>query len=106
MADNKPRAIAKGQFTRALNVLKKDLAATESTTPLATLERHQKDFIDKWQKVQDIHDEYVLSLVDPTPEKLETEDNWLDELATRFSDIEVAVDTLIEQRKKSDSTAA
>ena len=69
--------------------------------PLITIERHQKDLIEKWEKVQDLHDEYVLALVDPTNEDLAREESWLDELATRFSDIEIQVDKLVEQKKKA-----
>ena len=64
MADQKARSIAKGQFTRAINTLKKDLAAAEDAIPLTTLERHQKDILNKWQKMQDIYDEYVAKYVE------------------------------------------
>ena len=100
MADQKQRTLAKGQFTRAENVLKKDIAMDEHSIPLITIERHQKDFLDKWEKVQDLHDEYVLSLDNPNEEELETQETWLEELSTRFSEMEVRVDTLVEQRKK------
>ena len=101
MADKTPRATAKGRFTRAENVLKKDLAAAADDIPIITIERHQKDLIEKWEKVQDSHDEYVLALVDPTDEDLAREESWLDELATRFSDIEIQVDKLVEQKRKA-----
>ena len=101
MADQTPRATAKGRFTRAENVLKKDLAAAADDIPIITIERHQKDLIEKWEKVQDSHDEYVLALVDPTDEDLAREESWLDELATRFSDIEIQVDKLVEQKRKA-----
>ena len=84
MADLKSRTLAKGQFTRAETILKKDLAAAAQDTPITTIERHLTDFSSKWQKVQDIHDEYVLSLEEPTDDILATHESWLDELATGY----------------------
>ena len=100
MADQKQiRALAKGRFTRAEKALKNDIEADENTIPLITIERHQKEYIDWWNKVQDLHDEYVLSLENATEEQLETEEAWLEELATRFTEMELKVDTLVEKRK-------
>ena len=85
MADQNARSIAKGQFTRAENKLKKDLVADGNSIPVTTFARHRDELIDKWQKVQDIHDAYVLTLVNPDEAQLKTEQAWLDELDERFS---------------------
>ena len=100
MADPSKRTIAKSQFTRAENVLKRDLEAEENAIPITTLERHQKEFSDKWQKAQDEHDMYVLTLGELTEEEKNTEEAWLQELSVRFSDMEIKVDVVVEQRKQ------
>ena len=100
MADQKQRSLAKGRFTRAEKVLLKDLEAEENTIPLITIERHLKDFLEKWEKVQDLHDEYVMMLVDPTDDELAAQDEWLEELSERFAALEVQVDSVVERRRK------
>ena len=100
MADQKQRSLAKGRFTRAEKVLLKDLEAEENTIPLITIERHLKDFLEKWEKVQDLHDEYVMMLVDPTDDELAAQEEWLDELSERFAALEVQVDSVVERRRK------
>ena len=101
----KQRATAKAQFTRAEKTLKNDLEVDENTLPLVTVERHYKGIMDKWEKIQDIHDEYVASLEDPQPDLLQTEEAWIDELSARFHIIEIATDTYIERRKSANAVA-
>ena len=54
MADRQQRAIAKAQFTRAENQVKRDLEADEAVIPITTVERHRQALLGKWQRVQDI----------------------------------------------------
>ena len=60
MDARRQRGIAKAQLTRAENIVKRDLEVIqEAELPITTVERHREDMLAKWQKAQDIHDEYT-----------------------------------------------
>ena len=97
----KQRGIAKLQFTRALNEIKRDLLVEDDSLPIITVEGHRSILLNKWQIVQDRHNGYVLSLVEnPSTELLDTEETWIDELAVKLREIKIAADKYIIKRKR------
>jgi len=92
------RAIAKAQFTRTEKSLRKLLENQESLQE--TIKRKFKDVSDKWQEVQDLHDEYV-TLIDA--ESVANEEVWIEELLNGFELIEIETDKTLRKFKSEES---
>ena len=94
------RTVAKQQFTRTENSLRQALSNPNSLQ--STVERKFAELNVKWQTVQDAHDSFVAIL---SPDESQGENNWIDELVTRFDAIEVETDGVLEkfQEKKRSS---
>lgn len=87
------RTLAKQQFTRAENSLRSALTECVDEWTISTRYAALKE---RWNKVQDSHDLYVLTLGDKTTEQ---EAAWITELETRFNAIELQVGAMMAQRK-------
>ena len=92
--EKKARTTAKAQFTRAEGSLRK---AVSSEADEWTMLRRYEELKDRWNKVQDAHDTYILTLDDAAAV---AEGDWIDELIERFSNAELAVGKCIESSKK------
>lgn len=95
----KMRTTAKAQFTRAERNL---LAALNAETDTWTITRRYEDLANRWNKVQDAHDAYVLTLDDTA---VEAEAAWIDELANRFSEVELGVGKMLNGKECKDTPA-
>ena len=91
----KKRATAKSQFTRYANRLQKALDLEDCD--VWTLEARYKDFKDRWERVQEAHDTYVVEL---SEEDAEGEEVWLDDLLDTFDDLELKVGKKMCEAKK------
>ena len=93
------RTIAKSQFTRAENMLKSTLIKRDCLS--TTIERRYVELKAKWDKVEQAHNEYVSTLTfdseEATAEGLELEEQWINELAERLCEIEIATDQAVER---------
>ena len=108
MADNeeaqmrKQRAKAKAQVIRLINSIKRHLAIPDESVPYQIMEALERDLLNKWQNVQNVHDDYVVALTEPTEEQLETEEGYIEELALKFEEIRlVACQFIIERKEKA-----
>ena len=92
------RTVAKQQFTRAENSLRKVLAKGDSLQ--TTIGRKFNELSVKWQTVQDTHDVYVTMV---NKEEEEKENYWLEELIERYEAIEIDTDiALLKLQKKEE----
>ena len=82
----KRQTIAKGQFTRAVGLLRRVLDAESDESLLWTVEKRYAELKTRWNNVQEVHDEYVTFLADQN--LIDTEEAWISELAERFDEIE------------------
>ena len=96
----KKRATAKSQFTRYANRLQKALDLEDCD--VWTLEARYKDFKDRWERVQEAHDTYVVEL---SEEDAEGEEVWLDDLLDTFDDLELKVGKKMCETKKESKQA-
>lgn len=85
------RTSAKGQFTRYETRLKSLLREDDVDT--WTLNKRYNDLKDRWEKVQDAHEEYTMHLTE-SDDKSEAEE-WIDELASKFDEVELGVGKMI-----------
>ena len=89
------RTMAKAQFTRIENALRK---LVENEVSLQeTTERKFGQFREKWQELQNCHDSYALLL---TGEEAEKEEDWIAELCERFEALEADADKNMQRFKK------
>ena len=91
----KKRTTAKSQFTRYANRLQKALDLEDCDA--WTLEARFKDFKDRWERVEEAHDAYVVEL---SEEDAEGEAVWLDDLLDTFDDLELKVGKKMCEAKK------
>ena len=96
----KKRTMAKAQFSRAENSLRKLLGNPMSLQE--TLERRAKDLAVKWQEVQNLHDEYVTTISEEEEAK---EEEWIEELVDRFESIEMATDQNLRKLRKEEAAS-
>ena len=96
----KKRATAKGQFTRAEGRL--STAVEESAIDEWTLTRRYDDLKVRWDAAQDAHDEYVSTLT--AADKLDEEEQWINDLADRFDNLELAVGRKIKLMRAPEPT--
>jgi len=89
------RTVAKRQFTRAETDLKNALSQTD--VPLITMERRFDTLKQRWSEVQNAHDLYVGTIMTDESAEIE-EDKWIDEIESRFSEMEIYCDTVIQER--------
>ena len=80
------RRTAKGQFTRAETRVKN---ALEMDADSWTLEQRYKELKERWDKVQDVHDEYVECLMEE--EEIDAAQGWIDDLLDKFDLLELKV---------------
>ena len=67
--------------------------------PVATIERRYKELREKWVAVNEAHDAYLEALVAEGGNADEEED-WMNEITSRFDDIEIEADSIIEEKKQ------
>ena len=91
--EKKARTLSKQQFTRAESSLRSALSENVDEWTIATRYEALKG---RWDKVQDAHDLYVLTLEDA---KAEEEAPWIADLETRFNAIELQVGKVMVLRK-------
>lgn len=86
----KKRTASKGQFTRYMKRLQTALDAADGD--MWTIDTRYADFKQRWEKVQQMHDEYVEILGDESPNlNAEAEEQWITDLQNNFDNLEVAV---------------
>ena len=93
--EKKARSIAKAQFTRAEGHL---LQALNDGKDRWAIERRYDDLKVRWNKTQDAHDGYVLTL--ENDDDAVKEATWIDEIADRFSKIELSVSKMFDAPKQ------
>ena len=101
------RRAAKGQFTRTEKMLKHLIADPDSVMS-STIERRYQEHSLKWLAVQETHDAYVSKLLESAEDTSRTEqkeEEWLDELADRFLQVEMEADKVIAKFKQDKSSA-
>ena len=77
--------------------------------PVSIVVRHLEELSVKWDAVQQFHDEYVLALVSEKPDDATsqtTDEEWINELEERFSEIEIGALKKIEWGKKPQEVVA
>ena len=84
------RTVAKSQFTRLEKSLKKLLENQDSLQD--TIERKFNELSAKWKEVQNAHDIYVTLIKE---EEADQEERWIEELLSRFDDIEAEADKVL-----------
>ena len=89
------RTTAKSNLTRAVNALERSI---ETPTPIRTIERRFDEMRNRWNSVQDAHEEYIYTLDDDAQK--ENEQPWIDELMERFESTEIKIDTYLENIAK------
>ena len=92
------RTSAKRFFSRTETSLNQ---ALQSEAPEETIQRRFEEFRKRWYSVQEAHDSYLDSLGDIPEEDIEKEDVWLEELAARFNELEISVDSELSKRNQS-----
>ena len=103
-AAKQSRTIAKGQFTRAEQSLKKAIELPDC--PLATVERRFNDLKEKWTTVQDAHDAYTAFSETMNADDSNNLDDWIGDLVDRFEEIEISADkSVAKKRKQADKDA-
>ena len=94
----KKRTVSKSRFTRTRKSLEE--AITKDVIQKTVTNRYTQ-FTKAWEEVQRCHEEYVETLEDP-----EAEENWIEELAALYDNIELEADiylnTLEEKRTDDD----
>lgn len=96
--EKKARTIAKAQFTRAETHL---FEALNEGKDKWAIERRYEDLKMRWNKTQDAHDIYVLSLSDD--DEAAKEGQWIDEISNRFSKVELSVSKIFDDSKVQDT---
>ena len=100
------RTSAKAQFTRTERRLKD---AITMDIPVSIVVRRLEELSVKWDAVQQFHDEYVLALASENPDDATsqtTDEEWINELEERFSEIEIGALEKIEWGKKPQEVVA
>ena len=87
------RTETKRQFTRSLNALDKLLKTSDIL--IVTVKRRFSDLKTNYDCAQKAHDSYVVLL---GTENIAQEDNWIEELSTKYYEIEVHYDNYIDKR--------
>lgn len=96
------RIVGKQQFTRAENSLRRLLESGRGLED--TIRRKFEELSSKWQAVQDAHD---VLMAQPEQEDVETESKWIDEMMTRYENIEIDADAaLMKFKHKQQSDVA
>ena len=100
------RTSAKAQFTRTERRLKD---AITMDIPVTIVVRRLEELSVKWGAVQQFHDEHVLALASVNPDDATsqtTDEEWINELEERFSEIEIGALKKIEWGKKPQEVVA
>lgn len=95
MASKSARASSKGSFTRALKSLRKGL---DDGVLLITAQKKYEKLKQAWEEVQINHQTYMNTLTDET--EIDTEDNWIQNIANDFDEIEIEYDKYCENITK------
>ena len=90
------RSKSKGQFTRWEKRLV-EVLINPAKVPVATIERRYKELREKWVAVNEAHDAYLEALVAEGGNADEEED-WMNEITSRFDDIEIEADSIIQEK--------
>jgi len=93
------RTLAKSQFTRTERRLKDVI---KEVVPSSIIVKRLEELTIKWDTVQQMHDEYVLSVTATNPEDTTaqaTEEQWITELEDRYSALEIEAHRRIEKDK-------
>jgi hypothetical protein len=67
-------------------------------TPMRTLERELEEFRAYWRSIQDAHDDYIGVAADGDTTE---EENYIREISSRFTKLEVQIDSIIEDIEKA-----
>ena len=92
------RSTSKSQFTRWEKRLV-EVLINPAKVPLATIERRYNELREKWVAVHEAHDAYLEALAAEGGDTNEEED-WMNEITSRFDDIEIEADRIIEEKKQ------
>lgn len=84
------RIVGKSQFTRAANSLRRLLDSGNGLED--TIRRKFEELSLRWQAVQDAHDVYMIQVGE---ESTDTESEWIDEMMTRYENIEMDADAAL-----------
>jgi len=98
-AVHKKRTAAKTQFTRHENRMRE--ALTEEDIDEWTLNKRYGDFKERFDKVQDLNEEYVSFLT--ADDEIINADKWVDDLVKRFDSIQLLVGRKFNDLKYSES---
>ena len=77
------RAVAKSQFTRAEKSLRRLIESDDTVEE--QISKRLIELSQKWQDIQDVHDEYATKV---PAEQVEEEDRYIEEIEMRFEAIE------------------
>ena len=92
------RSTSKSQFTRWEKRLV-EVLINPAKVPVATIERRINELREKWVAVHEAHDAYLEALAAEGGNTNEEED-WMNEITSRFDDIEIEADRIIEEKKQ------
>ena len=95
------RRTAKGQFTRAETRVKN---ALEMDADSWTLEQRYKELKERWDKVQDVHDEYVECLTDV--DEIDAAQGWIEDLLDKFDLLELKVGKKVQDSNRAKTAQA
>jgi hypothetical protein len=84
------RIVGKSQFTRAANSLRRLLDSGNGLED--TIRRKFEELSLRWQAVQDAHDVYMIQVGE---ESTDTESEWIDEMMTKYENIEMDADAAL-----------
>ena len=93
----KERAIAKAQFTRAINAVSAAILPGSDVLP-TTIENRYTVLRESWAAVQEKHNKYMNSMEDEN----EKEDQWIEKLADQFESKECEIDKYFDLLKKEE----
>ena len=83
------RTVAKSKFTRAEKSLMK---ALDTVVPMSTLSRRFEDFKKAYTEAEDSHEDYTLLLQAVDVDAIANEEQWIEDLTTRYELLEVKYD--------------
>ena len=96
----KDRTVAKRKFTRLLNNIKTSITAKADQLVLKGRFEELKIL---WSTVQDKHDRYIASAFGDNEYKVQEEDAWIEEVESRYYQIEAEILTYLKSHDKSKS---
>ena len=89
----KKRSVMKAGFTRTEGSLRRLLGDEESL--VETIKRKFGELGERWRELQETHDTYMTMVED---ESFDKENEWVDDLLSRFEDIESCTDKALRKR--------